>query len=896
MNTARDIVIVTGSSGLIGSAVVRRLAEHFSVIGFDREGDPHPPTQAERVCVDVTSEDSIRAGLARVRYAYGKRIASVIHLAAYYDFSGEPSPKYEEVTVRGTERLLRTLHEFQVEQFVFSSTMLVHAPSEPGRPITEDSPLAPTWEYPRSKVETERLILAERGDIPVVLLRIAGVYDESGHSIPIAHQIQRIYERQLTSHVFPGDTARGRQSFIHLDDLVDATLLLVRRRAELPPKLPLLIGEPEALSYGELQYALGCAIHGEEWATREVPERLAEAGAWVQDKLPVGREPFIKPWMVQLADDDYELDITRARTLLGWEPRRRLRDTLPEMVARLKADPVDWYRQNKLEPPAWLAAAGRTAPESPGPGEESPPTGERRDMEERMQSGHAEHTRHDEMPGDGHDAMASRGSARPMMGHVDMDMGDEHGAMTREGRERMLERHHAQTLWVPLLVALLGAWLVSSPFTLGYLNPELTGSDVERITAMRDLPSVAARGVAMMWSDIASGALLLVLGLLWLNPRRLWAPWAACFVGIWLLFAPLVLWAPTAGAYGNDTIVGALVIALTLLIPGMPGMMLVMQMGPEVPPGWSYNPSSWLQRAPVITLGWVGFFLSRHLAAYQLGYVPTAWDPFFGDGTMRILDSDISLAWPISDAGLGVVAYTIEALMGYMGGPARWRTMPWMVTFFGILVVPLGSVSIFLVIMQPVAVGAWCTLCLATAVAMLIMIPLTLDEVAAMLQFLAQSRREGKPLWRTFWMGGTVEGGGEDTRSPRFAAAIRQTAPAMVWGVTAPWTLLATSGLGVWMMAAPAVLGSTGAAANSSVIAGALVTTVAVISMAEVGRALRLLNLALGAWLAAGPWLLDGAATIGRWNGVLVGLLVIALSIPRGSVRERYGRWQRLII
>ena len=58
---------------------------------------------------------------------HGTRIASVIHLAAYYDLSGEPSPLYEQIIVGGTERLLEQLRQFQVEQFVFSSTMLVHA-------------------------------------------------------------------------------------------------------------------------------------------------------------------------------------------------------------------------------------------------------------------------------------------------------------------------------------------------------------------------------------------------------------------------------------------------------------------------------------------------------------------------------------------------------------------------------------------------------------------------------------------------------------------------------------------------------------------------------------------------------------------------------------------------
>jgi len=491
-----------------------------------------------------------------------------------------------------------------------------------------------------------------------------------------------------------------------------------------------------------------------------------------------------------------------------------------------------------------------------------------------------------------HDEMNDAPEAEAEHAHMREGM---HDHEMKDPQAMHVQQHH-RMLWVPLLVVGLGAWLISSPFTLGYANAELAGSDVARVTAMRGLSSIASRGAAMVWSDIASGVLLIVLGFLWLKPRRLWAPWAASLVGIWLLFAPLVLWAPTAGAYGNDTLVGALVIALAVLIPGMPGMMLIMQAGPEIPPGWSYNPSSWLQRAPIIALGWVGFFLARHLAAYQLGYVDSAWDPVFGEQTRRILDSEVSRAWPISDAGLGTVAYAIEALMGYMGGTDRWRTMPWMVTFFGILVIPLGAVSIFLVIMQPVAVGAWCTLCLITALAMLIMIPLALDEVVAMLQFLARSRREGKSLWRTFWLGGTVEGGSADDRTPKFPASVRQTAPAMVWGVTIPWTLLASGALGILVMMLPAALGISGTAANTDYIVGALVTTVAAIATAEVGRAFRFLNLVFGAWIAVAPWVSAGAGAWARWTALAAGLAVIALSIPRGPVRQRYGRWQRAIV
>ena len=128
----RGVILITGSSGLIGSATCDRFGDTFRVIGFDREGPPQPPPSAECVCVDLSSDDSVRKGLERVRRGYGDRIESVIHLAAYYDFSGEPSPLYDEITVRGTNRLLRALHKFEVGQFIFSSTMLVHAPCQPG--------------------------------------------------------------------------------------------------------------------------------------------------------------------------------------------------------------------------------------------------------------------------------------------------------------------------------------------------------------------------------------------------------------------------------------------------------------------------------------------------------------------------------------------------------------------------------------------------------------------------------------------------------------------------------------------------------------------------------------------------------------------------------------------
>ncbi|HEX5385690.1 MAG TPA: vitamin K epoxide reductase family protein [Gemmatimonadales bacterium] len=170
----------------------------------------------------------------------------------------------------------------------------------------------------------------------------------------------------------------------------------------------------------------------------------------------------------------------------------------------------------------------------------------------------------------------------------------------------------------------------------------------------------------------------------------------------------------------------------------------------ETPPGWSYNPSSWSERLPLIAVAVVGFCIAGYLALYQLGVFDDVWEPFFGRGSVRILHSPVSRLLPIPDAGLGALGYVVDAVTGAVGGTGRWRTKPWIVIVFGIAVGPLGAVSIMLVIFQPVLFGAWCTLCLASAVISVLMIGPAMDELLASLQYLKRVHDAGRALWPAF--------------------------------------------------------------------------------------------------------------------------------------------------
>lgn len=368
----KPIVLISGASGNLGRSVAKALMGQYQIVGLDREargvgagngadsgpdGDDFPV-----IAVDLGADDSVISALQVFREAYGLRIASVVHLAAYFDFTGEDNPLYQSVNVDGTWRLLRALQGFEVAQFLYPSTMLVHAPCHPGEYINEGQPIAPAWAYPKSKAAAEAVVRAEHGHIASVVLRLAGVYDAHTMVPTMAQQMARIYERDLQSHLYSGSTLVG-QSALHREDMLDALKRAVDRRALLPTGIEILIGEAEALGYGALQDTLGQLMHGADtWPTLQLPKTLAAAGAWVlgqleplvPDVIDGGKPPFIRPFMVALADDHYALDIRRAELLLGWMPQHSLADELPYLVENLKADPAAWYAANGILAPGWV--------------------------------------------------------------------------------------------------------------------------------------------------------------------------------------------------------------------------------------------------------------------------------------------------------------------------------------------------------------------------------------------------------------------------------------------------------------------------------------------------------------------------------------------------------------
>ncbi len=174
-----------------------------------------------------------------------------------------------------------------------------------------------------------------------------------------------------------------------------------------------------------------------------------------------------------------------------------------------------------------------------------------------------------------------------------------------------------------------------------------------------------------------------------------------------------------------------------------------------IPPGFDKNPTAWPRRIFLAVLASLGLGVSTYLALFQIGIIPSVWDPFFR--SPKVLEF---LGFP--DAALGAMAYGTEIVLSFIGGRDRWRSAPWTVLAFGAVILSGAIVSVLLIFMQAVLVGAWCTLCLVSAAISFAIFGFGYDEPLAGLRYLKRMRESEGSVWRALW--GTEDAGKGESR------------------------------------------------------------------------------------------------------------------------------------
>jgi hypothetical protein len=165
----------------------------------------------------------------------------------------------------------------------------------------------------------------------------------------------------------------------------------------------------------------------------------------------------------------------------------------------------------------------------------------------------------------------------------------------------------------------------------------------------------------------------------------------------------------------------------------------------SVPPGWKHNPTSVRRRVLLAALAFTGLVVATYLTLFQIGVLDDVWDPFFDARAV------LELTAPVPDALAGLGAYAAELVLLAVGGRDRWRSLPWSCLALGLVLACGAVISVALIVIQPVVAGAWCTLCLVSAVLSLALFALGIGEARAAWQHVTRARTRGVQWGDAVW-------------------------------------------------------------------------------------------------------------------------------------------------
>ena len=316
-------VVVTGATGNVGTSVLRALGEDArvkSIVGLARRLPDARWDKVTWVAADVTSAD-----LASVF----RGADAVVHLA----WPIQPSRDEElthRVNVQGSERVLAAVAEAGVPALVHASSVGTYSPGPKDRRVDESWPTdgVPSSFYSRHKAAVERGLdrfERERPEVRVVRLRPGLIFKREA-----ASEIRRLFTGPLLPSplVRPGlvavvpDVPRLLFQAVHGLDVGEAYRLAVVGEA----RGAFNIAAEPVLDAGELARLLGAR-------TVPVPARVLRAAAALSWRLRV--QPTSPGWL-DMARAVPLMDVRRARTELGWEPRYGAGEALLELMAGIR--------------------------------------------------------------------------------------------------------------------------------------------------------------------------------------------------------------------------------------------------------------------------------------------------------------------------------------------------------------------------------------------------------------------------------------------------------------------------------------------------------------------------------------------------------------------------------
>jgi nucleoside-diphosphate-sugar epimerase len=346
-------MLITGAAGYLGRRLVTAFQPHYEIFAVDRRppqasGAPEGPG-IHWFQVDIGYPERLQEVFNRIREV--SRVELLLHLAGYYDFSGDDHPEYRRSNVEGMRNVLELASLFPLKKLIFTSSVAACPFPEPGQTINEDtSPTAPP-PYSQSKRAGEEMLYRYRDRLPAVIVRLAAIYTDWCEYEPLENFLATWFSGGLMARVMGGQ-GNWAIPYMHREDLA-AFFLKVAAIADVLEPLEVLQGSPNGCTTAlELYREATRSYYGAPRAAIHVPKPVARLGIKMREQLGRmnGHMPFERSWMGDYIDLRLNVDASRTHRRLDWTPNPDLHilQRIPIMVENMHRHPAEW-RQRHLQ-------------------------------------------------------------------------------------------------------------------------------------------------------------------------------------------------------------------------------------------------------------------------------------------------------------------------------------------------------------------------------------------------------------------------------------------------------------------------------------------------------------------------------------------------------------------
>jgi nucleoside-diphosphate-sugar epimerase len=347
----RPRLVLTGASGFLGRHLIQALQEDFQVVALARSSPsycgvpPHP--NLAWMQVDLADRAALAAAFRTIREGGGAEF--VVHLAAYYDFTGDPHPEYERTNVVALRALLEECRDLRLRRFVFASSLA--ASDFPPRGVRLDESSAPDGPHPYAVTKRRgEALLREFPEVPSAIVRLAAIYSDWLEYPPLFVLFERWLSKSWDRGILGG---RGVFAipYLHVHDVASFVVRLLGAHEDLAPAEVLIASPDEPTSLRALFERVGRDDAGRLPPSPTLPAPVCRLGMVARDLFGrvTGSRPFERPWMAGYIDRRMPVDAHRTRARLGWAPRERLQleRRLPLVLQNRAANPTEWLRRNQ---------------------------------------------------------------------------------------------------------------------------------------------------------------------------------------------------------------------------------------------------------------------------------------------------------------------------------------------------------------------------------------------------------------------------------------------------------------------------------------------------------------------------------------------------------------------